>query len=244
MGLINAEQILEKIADYRLLWIKGKTSGGKTSLAYRFAYHFLKQGYRLVTNNLSVWADPLCDVNPINESGHLKSVVLLDEGGRYLRSNRMVEDIASFPAKMDMIYITSSFWPPARAMRLVTVQAMWNMTGLFLPLYFYRWRIKCDDYVETGNFWWWRPREIFGVYSRQDPGSNAAEIVQWCGAKTEEYLRRYGREDKNILSEVGGVEQNRSADTTALEEAAESFESAADRIAEAIPFRKSKRKGW
>jgi len=88
--LINADVFLATVVSYRLVWISGRFGGGKTSLAYRIAQEFLERDYRLVTNNKSVWSDPLESVR-LDENNHLKTVVILDEGGLWFKSSKQIE---------------------------------------------------------------------------------------------------------------------------------------------------------
>jgi len=204
MPLMNADVILQTIASYRLCWISGRFGGGKTSVAYEISRHFLKQGYRLVSNNMSAWADEPANVDFIDGGYHLKSVVLLDEGGLWFKSGQQIEMIASYAAKMDVVYLLPSFWPPTRKAQVVVVQPLWNLKATGLPIILYRWRVREGGFDDKGIFWWWKPQEIYGVYSRQDPGDVGQEIVEWLVTKTEDYRGKFGRSTRgNEISDLG-----------------------------------------
>jgi RecA/RadA recombinase len=47
MGLINFTSVMGAITNYRLVWIGGRFSGGKTSLAFRIAAMYGDVGYRI-----------------------------------------------------------------------------------------------------------------------------------------------------------------------------------------------------
>lgn len=191
---INAEPIFGILSSYRLIWICGKFGGHKTALSLAMTENFLKQGYRLVTNNRNVWQDKLDDVNP-DQDGHLKAVVLLDEGGLYFKSSRQVEQIASYAAKMDCIYIIPSFWPPARAAQVITIQPLFSLKSAGLPVIFYKWRVDIGGFHDKGWFIWLFPQEIYGIYSRQDPGDDPENIIEYLIKQTENYRTRYGRKN-------------------------------------------------
>lgn len=231
MALWNADVILQTVASYRLCWISGRFGGGKTSIAYRFAQEYLKRGYRLVSNNLSVWAD---DISTVDFDGyHLRAVILLDEGGLWFKVGSQVEMIASYAAKMDCIYLFPSFWPPTRKAQVVVVQPLWNLKATGLPLIMYRWRVREGGFEDKGVFFWWRPQETYGVYSRQDPGDVGGDIVEWLTQKTGEYRGKFGRSDK--VSSLG--EEDKATET--LQEAVEGMGEFADRI---VPVLSRKRR--
>lgn len=233
MGLINSDVVLATVQSYRLVWISGRFGGGKTSLAYVLARRFLESGYRLVTNNQSVWGDQLEDVQLL-ESGMLKAVVILDEGGLWFKSSKQIEMIASYAAKMDVIYLIPSFFPPTRTAQILVIQPVFNLKSAGLPLIVYRWRVRIGSFQDGGWFFWWRPSEIYGVYSRQDPGDTGSVIVEFLITRTEEFRARYGRA-LNSIPEMEITAEDRFSD------AVDGMAEAADRLA-AIPVRKTGRR--
>jgi hypothetical protein len=237
MTLIGASSFVGLLSSYRLCWISGRFSGGKTSLAYRLAYEWLKKGYRLLSNNLSVWGD-VPGLVELDEDGHLRAVVVLDEGGLVFKSTSQIEEIAAYAAKMDCIYLIPSFFPPTRQAQVVMCQPLFGLRSSGLPVIVYRWDVKLGAFRDKGFFVWWRPSEIYGVYSRQDPGDAAQDIVNLLVERTEEFKARYGRSNSIRPMEGGGGQDRASA--TFLE-AANQFAEAADRI-EAVSG--GKRRRW
>lgn len=230
---LNAEPFFGIISSYRILWIGGRVGGHKTSLAYAIAERYLKEGYRLITNNMSVWADDL-EKCTLDENGHLRAVVLLDEGGLYFKSSKQIELIASYPAKMDVIYIIPSFWPPAQRAQILTCQPLFNLKAAGLPVVVYRWRVKIGAFEDKGLFAWLFPSSVYGIYSRQDPGDTAEKIISFLVNRTSEYRAMYGR--NNSVSElvtVTEIDQFQDA-VQSLAEAVESYAS--------IPVRKGRRR--
>lgn len=233
MPLINADVCTMTILSYRLVWISGRFGGGKTSIAYKLAETYLNKGYRLISNNMSVWSDPIEEVKLL-DTGHLKAVVILDEGGLWFKSSKQIEMVASYAAKMDVIYLLPSFWPPTRAAQVLTIQPLFNFKSAGVPIIFYRWRVKLGSFDEKGYFIWFQPSEIYGIYSRQDPGDSGALIVDWLIEKTNEFRAHFGRIDNNI-SEVEVTESDKFQDAvSALAEAADSWS--------AVSLRKSGRR--
>lgn len=223
MTLINGGDIVELLAYYRLVWISGRFGGGKTSLAFRLAQEYLDKGYKLVSNARCVWNDDMRDIT-IDKTG-LHSVVILDEGGLEFKSSRQIEGLAAYARKMDVIYILPSFFPPTRAAQVVTIQPLFSLVGAGLPLIVYRWRVKLQFFQDTGSFLWWRPSEIYGIYSSQDPGARAAKIVGWLLEKMEAYRKSWDHDDDD---ELFSMEDETESDIMA--EAANAISEAADGI--------------
>jgi hypothetical protein len=240
MGLINSTVFMGTLQSYRLCWISGRFGGGKTSFAYKVAEDFLKRGYRLITNNESVWADDLSKVDLL-DNGMLHAVILLDEGGLWFKSSKQIEMIASYAAKMDCVYIIPSFWPPTRAAQVLTVQPIFNLKGTGIPIVVYKWKVKLGGFMDSGTFLWSNPGEIFGVYSRQDPGDTGADIVEYLIEKTEAYRNRFGR-GRKTFDGLPGLETEVSS-TDLLLEASENMAQAVDTWT-SIPVRKSNKRGF
>lgn len=194
MPLLGAETIYGLLEGYRLCWIGGRFSGGKSSLAFLLARYWLEKGYRLVTNCKTVWGDPLDSVS-LRDGGYLDAVLLLDEGGLWLKSNRIVEGLAAYAAKMRLIVLIPSFFPPAPRFRVVNVQPLFTFRHLKIPLTVYRWRVVSGAYADQGHFIWAFPSRdgIYGVYSRQDPGEDPLDIVRWMEARLDDFRAYHGR---------------------------------------------------
>lgn len=229
MGLLNASGFVGIVSYYRLVWVCGRFGGHKTSLCYQVAKTFLEQGYRLVSNNASIWRDDMDNVK-LDENGHLHCVVILDEGGLEFKASKQIEMIAAYAAKMDVIYMIPSFFPPTRSAQVLTVQPLFALKSAGLPAVVYRWRVRLAGFEDKGNFIWWYPDEIYGIYSRQDPGAKTGKIVEWLITRTQEYRSRFYGNDDSIPTVEGYSEQDLLADATA------SMAEAADTLA-AVPLR-------
>lgn len=192
------------IQSYRLVWINGKFGGGKTSFAFAAAEPFLEQGYRLITNAKSVWADDL-ETLTLNSDGHLKAVVIMDEGGLYFESSKQIEQIASFAAKMDCIYFFPSFFPPSRAAQVLKIQPLFSLKSAGLPIIFYKWLVDIGGFHDKGYFAWLFPQEIYGIYSRQDPGQTSSKVVNFLVKKVREYRNYHGHGDDDQLQTLEEV---------------------------------------
>lgn len=232
MGLLFAGAFTSVISAYRLLWIGGRFGGHKTALAYKLAETYLSSGYRLVSNNRSVWTDNIEEVNLL-EDNTLRAVVILDEGGLEFKSSRQIEQIAAYARKMNVIYIIPSFFPPTRAAQVLICQPLFNFKSAGLPLVVYKWRAKLGAFSDQGIFFWWWPNEIYGIYSSSDPGDRATEIVNWLIEKKEQFRERLGYDES--IPEMAETEES------ILMEAANTMAQAADDFS-SIPVRRGRRK--
>jgi hypothetical protein len=199
MGFVNATPIMGVLEMYRLIWISGRFGGHKTALAYKMAVPFLEKGYKLATNNKSVWGDKLEDIQ-LNEKNQLHCVCILDEGGLYFKSGRQVEQIAAYAAKMDIVYIIPSFWPPTAAAQIINIQPVVSLKATGLPIIIYKWKVSIGQFKEKGWFFWWAPQEIYGIYSRQDPGEDPDKIIQFLIERSNQFRARYGHEANKVFS--------------------------------------------
>lgn len=233
--LIGHSQFFEILQSYRICWLGGRFSGGKTSLAVRMFRDFGDMGYRLVSNLACVWNDNPESVNLL-DNGKLHTVVILDEGGIFLKAGVQVERALAYAAKMDCIFMVPSFWPPVRAAQVLTCQPVFNFKGAGLPLILYKWRVKIGAFADNGFFLWFWPSEIYGIYSRQHPGMDGSLIMDWLVKKTGDYIERYGAGGNGI----SGMEVTQQ---DLFIEAAENIAGAADEFSSsAISFRRRNRR--
>ncbi len=228
---INATPVLSILEMYRLIWISGRFGGHKTALSFKIAEDYLKRGYRLITNSKSVWNDEI-ENTQLDENGHLKTVVILDEGGLYFKASKQIEQIASYAAKMDVIYIIPSFWPPARMAQVINIQPIISLKSAGIPAIIYKWRVDLGGFHDKGWFVWVNPAEVYGIYSRQDPGSDPETIIRFLTQRTTEYRKRYGHEDS--LSKLVEVKPE-----DIIAESIENFSTAAEQL-ETISWRKNR----
>jgi len=236
MGVSNLGFLRQTLSAYRLCWIGGRFGGYKTSVAYALAEPYLKDGYRLVSNNYSIWSDAPEDVK-LNKDGVLKCVIILDEGGREFKQSRQIEMIASLARKMDVIYLIPSFWAPTRAAQVLTIQPLFNFVGAGLPLVYYKWMVKLGGFKDAGSFMFSFPEMVFGVYSSMDSAEASTEIISWIIERTMEYTERQGR-STNVVSKVGVEVSEADVLSDAVSTLAETVDSW-----QALPERKSSRRG-
>lgn len=192
--LINAERFIELVATYRLCHIDGRFGGGKTALAVRLFPEFARRGYRMISNTACVWSDSTDDIQ-MDEAGMLHAYIMLDEGGLYFAEKDDAKELVSYAAKMDLVYVLPSFEQPHRRLKVITVQPVKNWRSIGLPLTMYQYRLKSGMAEDKGTFFWYGVDEIYGVYSRQDPGEDTDYLMKWLNNQKNAYRRLYGRSE-------------------------------------------------
>lgn len=251
--LVNAGSLLWMCKSYRIIYIRGRFGGGKTSIAVRLYAELAKSdNYRLISNTNCIWRDRTEDVT-LGDDNMLHSVVILDEGGLYFEDEALLKKFMAYCAKMDIIVLIPSFWPPANKAQVVTVQPLFSVGTL--PIKVYQWTVRIGSWKESGKFLWVNPEEIYGVYSRQDPGDTATDIVKHLVNQSNEFRRRFGKKDafttiSELLSEdqvssMGEARRAAQRISDTLDEATQELE---DRLGEAtkaaaISARKAIRRG-
>ncbi len=203
--LLGAGRVYELIEDNRLCWITGRLRGGKTSLAYRLFPHFGQRGYRLVTNNRSVWADDMNDVHLLDD-GKLWSYILIDERDPSLKRSSVVDEYTKMAGKMEIVVVLSSFQEPHREAQLFTIQALPAFGPIGIPVRPYVYEVRHRSVKEKGYFYWVNYSECNGIYSTQDPSGGIASLSDWVSSAVQEFRLFYGRDTDQVspMDQAGG----------------------------------------
>jgi len=211
-------------------------------VCYRIAYEFMtKWGYRyFLSNGRSVWNDDL-DTAVLDGNGMLKAFILIDEAGQFLHTSRDVNVFLAFQAKLDNVIVMPSYRPPSISVRSLVLQPVFKFTKLGIPAWMYKWSLRDGDVNEKGSFIWWKPSEIYGIYSRQDPAVDDGGLSEYLDKKIEEIVTRSGRkysgQYRQVLdmASIGGQADN--------EEIQEQLESVTERIDRATNLISVSRRG-
>jgi len=217
--LIGAGRVIENIQNLRLCHLQGRFGAGKTAMAVRLYPEFAKRGYRLLTNTRCVWNEDMAGL-AFDEGHMLHLYLMLDEGGIYFSDREEAKELISYAAKVDIVYVIPSFEPPHRKLRPVVIQPVYSWKGIGIPLIRYEFRIKAGFFEDKGSFFWFDPSEVYGVYSRQDPGANPDDIMRWLTRMKKGYREHFGYTDTGtvrfldviseaVFNEAGTVAQGR-----------------------------------
>lgn|SRR5690554_3811753 len=209
MPLIGGEIIVGMLQTFRVIWIGGRYGGGKTALAFRLAYELLDSGFSryLLSNCRSVWGDAPADV-VLREGRYLDTVVILDEGGLFLRTGKDADDFLAFLRKLNVVLIVPSVKPPAPAVRMVSVQRTANLQSIGLPAWVYTASVEYGRQRDRERFLWWQPSEIYGVYDTADVPVDDCGIGDYLLAEVDKLVKASGhgtsRRNKRAISILEG----------------------------------------
>lgn len=180
MGLVGATNLVYMANQFRVIWIMGRYGGGKTSLAYLLADALFKTGkYRyLLSNSRSVWTD-----NPENvvlrDDKHVDAVVLLDEGGLFLRTGADADAFLLGLRKLNITLVIPSVLQPASKVKFLQVQRIMTMQPYGIPAWLYEYRLNYGSQNEKSKFWVWKPDCIWGIYDTFDYPDDDKYLSDW-----------------------------------------------------------------
>lgn len=173
MPLFQSSMFMNYIRLYRVVWIQGRYGGGKTAVAYRIAYELCeKYGYRYILGNTrSVWNDTPDKVVQ-SPDGTVDAVMILDEGGLFLKTGKDTEAFLAFLRKLNIIILIPSVTRPSTRVCFFNVQRTINWYAYGIPVWSYRFELLSGAIKEKGYFHWSRPTEIFGIYDTSSAPAN------------------------------------------------------------------------
>jgi hypothetical protein len=222
MPILYDDGLLYEIDQSRVAVLTGRLGSGKTRLAIEIAAHFLARGYRLITNIRTAWADePRLDYDRV--------VLLVDEGGLWVRRATDAMKLAAYARKLGMIILFSGKKLPHPDLCDLQVQLLIDFWKNFLlPVSLWKW-----EYYPGGNVkpyggvlvqalpWWYN-----SVYDTIDPGKPPEEVIAYAFSRAQALFSRYGYS-------LPGLEVSETTDYRDLTRAAQAIDDAASRLARA-----------
>lgn len=192
MPLLNAGGFVDTLKTSRLLTFKGRTGGGKTSLAYYLAYLLHEQKFvRYIFSNVeSVWNDDPEDMVMVDR--RIDAAFILDEGGLFLENRKDFKQYSAFMRKLNIVLLIPSVWEPMTGIKFLTVQRLITLDVVGLPVWVYQWRLSHGDIREKGIFFWRRPSEVWGIYDTAGFPTDDDGISDYISKWTEEAKRQAG----------------------------------------------------
>lgn len=172
---------------YKFLWLRGRTGGGKTALAYNLALTLLYDGYvdEIYSN--------VPGVSRIPGPGDIpeRACVLIDEGGMFMKKTADFEATCAALRKLQDVVIIASVIPPAREFAALSVQRTLNLARLCgWNAWVYEWRLSYDYVTEKGSFIWTNPGAVFGLYDTAAFPVDDAGIGDWMDGYIKEHKGR------------------------------------------------------
>lgn len=183
MALIGGAPILALVNQFRIVWVQGSYGGGKTLLAFQLAWELYQTGrYRYILSNCnSVWTD-----NPeqvvLREESFVDAIVILDEGGLFMRMSRDAEKFMIGLRKLNITIIVPSVQPPSTRVKFLQMQRIFNFQIIGLPLWLYEFRLSLGSEKEKSYFAISNPQKVYGIYDTLDYPVDDLYLSDWFEA--------------------------------------------------------------
>lgn len=193
MPILNGEVLLETIMNERIVWLSGRVRSGKTSLAYRIAHDLVVSGkVRYIFSNVkSVWNDDP-EHMVLRDGRFVDAVIILDEGGLFLKSSRQADRFMSFLGKLNVVVMIASRAKPSTKLTMLSIQRLFNAAIIGLPFWFYKMTLLDGSVKETDRFIWKNPSEVWGVFDSYGFPSDANVLADYLRAWTDAAAKKTG----------------------------------------------------
>jgi len=194
MSIVVDDGFFTELDDSRMVTLTGRLGAGKTLLGMGIAERYLARGYRLATNVQSVWGDAWDAIEDLGDGGR-RAVVLVDEGGLYIRSMKSVSALAAFARKLDTYIIICGRREPHEEMCELVVAPRFDFRRNFLiPAWLWRWENRGARRPYGGHILEWGRSGLFGVYDTVNPGANPNRLLALVEGWARSLFERYGLE--------------------------------------------------
>lgn len=189
--IVGGGAFYTELDDSRMCAIAGRLGSGKTLTALELAERYLKRGYRLVSNVRSVWGDDWD--RSLSADNSARTVLLVDEGGLYVRTMKTVSALTAFARKLDCYIILAGRRLPHEEMCELVVEPFFDFRrNLVVPAKLWRWTQRMGK-TYGGYFLQSGESGLYGTYDTVDPGDNPAELITLAEGWAQELFARYGR---------------------------------------------------
>jgi len=196
--IIPAGKVRQLVESYNFLNLSGLKGEGKTRFAMEIAELFLRRGYRLITNVHTVWADDPEKIEALSD-GTYRIIVLLDEGGWYIRTLETISKMLVESSKMDVYWLSPSVMLPHEELWTLTCYPVLHIGG------FYVWKflsITLDSVAEK------KPKKTYciqivspltqNLYQTASPGYRPTFILSLFDRLVEEFARYHNSGDYGL----------------------------------------------
>lgn len=202
MSLVSADIFMETFLNYRKIWIDGRYGGGKTALAVMMSYWMLEKGFAdyLVSNIPVAFASNPWEIFP-DDDDRLNTVVLLDEGGLFLRTSSDVDDYLAFLRKSNVYLIVPSVKAPSMDLREFSVWRNFNAKRVGFNVWIYNYILKTGNGKDKDKFYWRDPPEIYGLYDTDARPVDDAGISDWLIYHKERAVQKYKESFKQSIGD-------------------------------------------
>lgn len=172
--------LVAMLNQFRVAWLMGGYGSGKTLLAYSLAWELYKSGrYRYILgNSSSVWTDSPENV-VLRDGSYVDAVVILDEGGLFMRVSRDADQFMLGLRKLNITIIVPSVLPPSQRIKFLQVQRVLNGQVIGLPAWIYEYRLSIGSEHEKSWMALIKPSEMYGIYDTMDYPIDDLYMSDW-----------------------------------------------------------------
>ena len=200
--MIGWSVFLLNFLNFRTLWLSGRTGGGKTALAVRIAYELLDREYvrHVVSNIPMAFATDPWSIQP-DEADRLHTLVILDEGGMFLKTTSDTEQYLAFLRKSNIYIIVPSVKEPHRDLRILSCERLFNAQKIGFKGWVYQYLLRTALVKETEKFFWPDPSEVYGLYDTDARPVDDFGISDWLIYHKEKAVEKYyGEHQRRVKS--------------------------------------------
>jgi len=231
---IGGSTFLDMLKVYRILWLRGRYGGGKTSGAVIIAARMLAEGVvDQVVSNVPI------TFSQVATAPLVKSCIVMDESWLYIESRSDVKDYAAFVRKFKHYMLLPSVFPIHNRLSFFYVTRIANLYVFGLPVWWYRWTLSVKDIKETGTFGIYQPTAVFGHYPDEFvPGDDGgiADVLKatsvgkgYKGTRAEQKIFDYAQ-----ILETKAQDNSIDEEIEALDDIAFTFSEASEDIGKVL----------
>lgn len=196
VSFLFAEDFLEMLKFFHVLYFQGRPGGGKTHLAVLLAAWLQSRG--LVDKTVSNF--PLSfgvkAVAPLRDAA-----IILDETWMFISNKKAVFEYGGFVRKVNSYLLMPSVYPPHRLLTRFRVMRHLNLFAYGIKGWMYRWDLNMETTKEHGFFLVMHPERAFGSYDTGYIPADDAGIVEAISTTTG-VGGHYEKQDEDDIDEM------------------------------------------
>lgn len=178
-------RLFDELDTERIACITGVLSGGKTRLAFEIALHYWRMGYRIISNvphnfidnEFTQWKTKQGLPGLLGSDTLANSLVIIDEGGEYVRKASLGSAISRSAAKADYYILFSGKRLPHKDMASMIIKPRFDFFQNFgIPVILWRSLINATDKYKF-PVWQINPQRMHGTYSTLTSTSGIEDII-------------------------------------------------------------------
>lgn len=209
--LLFASNFFRAFNTHQVACLFGSTRTGKTRLAFDIASYYLEDGWRLISNTKNVWEETTLPYISKDDM-FLDTVVILDEGGPYLRTRESYMSLMLYKGKLSTRWLIPSVDLPH--------EDLWKI--IVMPKFSNDW-LGLWTYEETtarsrnkGFFIQVFPFALHGIFETGHPVRRPTVILSWMVENVSRLFSLHGEEYDAVsdlarpntpMADVGGTDR-------------------------------------